>query len=238
MILITKIILAHLIGDFVLQPKSFVAQKEENKLKSWRFYAHLLIHALLLFVLLWDISYWSLVLTLSLAHGFIDTVKVYAQKESTKATWFILDQILHFASIFLIYYFWIKPGWDVNLWIQNAWLWVYIAALLFITLPTSISLQVLMSAWSKALDEGKDASLENAGKYIGILERLFVFTFVISDNWEAIGFLLAAKSVFRFGDLKESKDRKLTEYILIGTLLSFGIAIAVGLITLHLSHQI
>jgi len=39
---------------------------------------------------------------------------------------------------------------------------------------------------------------------------------------------LAAKSIFRFGDLKEAKDRKLTEYVLVGTLLSFGIALLVG----------
>ena len=67
-----------------------------------------------------------------------------------------------------------------------------------------------------------------------MLERLFVFVFVVTANWEGIGFLLAAKSVFRFGDLKESKDRKLTEYILIGTLLSFGIAIATGMLVLKL----
>lgn len=65
----------------------------------------------------------------------------------------------------------------------------------------------------------------NAGKYIGILERLFIFFFVVIDFWEGIGFLLAAKSIFRFGDLKESKDVRLTEYILIGTLLSFGLGI-------------
>jgi len=53
-----------------------------------------------------------------------------------------------------------------------------------------------------------------------------------------VGFLLTAKSVFRFGDLKESKDRKLTEYILIGTLLSFGIAIIVGLSYLYLESII
>jgi hypothetical protein len=53
--------------------------------------------------------------------------------------------------------------------------------------------------------------------------------FVITGKWEAIGFLLAAKSVFRFGDLRKSKDRKLTEYILIGTLISFGISILTGL---------
>ncbi|TVR27761.1 MAG: DUF3307 domain-containing protein, partial [Balneolaceae bacterium] len=40
---------------------------------------------------------------------------------------------------------------------------------------------------------------------------------------------LAAKSIFRFGDLTRSKDRKLTEYILVGTLLSFLIAIATGM---------
>jgi hypothetical protein len=92
----------------------------------------------------------------------------------------------------------------------------------------------LMSNWSKALNDGNEESLNNAGKYIGMLERLFVFVFIITGNWEGIGFLLAAKSVFRFGDLKESKDRKLTEYILIGTLLSFGIAIAVGMIVIKL----
>jgi hypothetical protein len=48
--------------------------------------------------------------------------------------------------------------------------------------------------------------------------------------FDAIGFLLAAKSIFRFGDLKEAKDRKLTEYVLIGTLLSFGIALLIGLL--------
>lgn len=40
---------------------------------------------------------------------------------------------------------------------------------------------------------------------------------------EAVGFLLAAKSVFRFGDLRDDQDRKRTEYVLIGTLLSFGL---------------
>lgn len=41
--------------------------------------------------------------------------------------------------------------------------------------------------------------------------------------------MLAAKSILRFDDLKESKDRKLTEYILIGTLLSFGSAVLIGI---------
>jgi hypothetical protein len=58
----------------------------------------------------------------------------------------------------------------------------------------------------------------------------------VTSNWQAIGFLIAAKSVFRFGDLSQSKDRKLTEYILIGTLLSFGIAITTGLVVVALAN--
>ncbi|RYE13805.1 MAG: DUF3307 domain-containing protein, partial [Sphingobacteriales bacterium] len=50
------------------------------------------------------------------------------------------------------------------------------------------------------------------------------------DHFEAVGFLLAAKSIFRFGDLKEAHDIKLTEYVLIGTLLSFGMAIVTALL--------
>jgi RsiW-degrading membrane proteinase PrsW (M82 family) len=67
-----------------------------------------------------------------------------------------------------------------------------------------------------------------------MLERLFVFGFIVTTHWEAVGFFLAAKSVFRFGDLKEAKDRKLTEYMLIGTLLSFGFAILISLIYMRL----
>src|SRR5690606_965836 len=79
-----------------------------------------------------------------------------------------------------------------------------------------------------------EESLIKAGRFIGVLERIFVFLFVIIDHWEAIGFLLAAKSIFRFGDLRQGKDRKLTEYVLIGTLLSFGISILIGLAYLRL----
>ncbi len=102
--------------------------------------------------------------------------------------------------------------------------------ILFLTNPSSILIKVLISSWSPIEKKKGEHSLANAGKYIGILERLFVFGFVISNNWEGIGFLLAAKSVFRFGDLNDAKDRNLTEYILIGTLISFGIAVLTGVI--------
>jgi hypothetical protein len=102
----------------------------------------------------------------------------------------------------------------------------------FLTLPVSIFMKVIFLKWNIAkLTEG-NKSLKDAGKYIGVLERVLVFVFVILDHWEAVGFLITAKSVFRFGDLTATKQRKLTEYVLIGTLISFGIAILTGLIYL------
>ena len=105
-----------------------------------------------------------------------------------------------------------------------------VLALLIITFVSSKIIKVWISKWAPETEDKDEESLSQAGAYIGILERLFVFSFVVTNNIEAVGFLLAAKSVFRFGDLKESKDRKLTEYILIGTLISFGIAILTALL--------
>ncbi|WNW02251.1 hypothetical protein RRF68_02180 [Tenacibaculum sp. HL-MS23] len=98
----------------------------------------------------------------------------------------------------------------------------------------SIIIQTIISQWSPEKEFKKeDDSLAKAGKYIGILERLLIFTFIVIGQWAGVGFLLAAKSIFRFGDLTSAKDRKLTEYILIGTLLSFGLAILTGLVYSH-----
>ena len=53
-------------------------------------------------------------------------------------------------------------------------------------------------------------------------------TFVITGNIEGVGFLLAAKSIFRFGDLNKAREIKITEYVLLGTLASFTIALIVA----------
>ncbi len=157
-----------------------------------------------------------------------------AQKEETKRTFFFIDQALHLGSIYIIWLLSQKVGFPLAaLTSFNALL--LLTCLFFLTRPVSMAVKYFISKWSPQTDDAASDSLQDAGMYIGMIERLFVFCFVIANQWEAIGFLLAAKSIFRFGDLKEAKDRKLTEYILIGTLASFGIAIIAGLAYLRLS---
>ncbi len=234
MIILIKLIIAHFIGDFLLQPKSWVVEKEKRKARYFKLYLHFLIHGILVFVLLWNFNIWLLALLLMVSHGIIDVIKLYFQKESHKFQLFIIDQVLHILSIIVLWLIFFKQELDFSIWCENGDIWIYILSILFLTNVTGIIMREFMSKWSKTLKDKHEESLNNAGKYIGFLERLLVFVFVVTANWEGIGFLLAAKSVFRFGDLKESKDRKLTEYILIGTLLSFGIAIATGMLVLKL----
>ena len=66
----------------------------------------------------------------------------------------------------------------------------------------------------------------NAGKLIGTLERVISLALILVDQFAAVGFIIAAKSLLRFRDTATAR----TEYLLIGTLLSFGIVILLGII--------
>jgi Protein of unknown function (DUF3307) len=233
MIVLIKLILAHLLGDFLLQPDSWVKAKEEKKLYAWQLYVHALIHFALILLLIWDLAFWKWALLIAAFHLIIDIAKVFLQKKKTKRTYFFADQLVHLLFILFIWILYRNEPITFNS--QSGQYYIALATFLYaIIQPSSVLIRKFISRWTPETGEYGFGSLEKAGNYIGIFERLFVFAFVVAGQWEAIGFLLAAKSVFRFGDLRESKDRKLTEYVLIGTLLSFGIAMLLGEIFLKL----
>jgi hypothetical protein len=227
MIIFVKLLLAHLLGDFLLQPTSWVDDKEKKKYKSYYLYIHTFLHGLLAWLLVGTKDFVWFAVLLAISHGCIDLLKLHFQTKKTKRIWFSIDQILHLVVIGIISAVYI--GFDFDFTIYSSYFWIVLTAVILLTKPTSILIKNIISIWTPE-NKSKDNSLENAGNYIGILERLFVFSFIITGHFEAFGFLLAAKSIFRFGDLKAAKDRKLTEYVLIGTLLSFGIALLIGLL--------
>lgn len=65
----------------------------------------------------------------------------------------------------------------------------------------------------------------NAGRFIGVLERLLAYVFVLQGQYTAIGLILAAKGFARF---REMDERDFAEYVLIGTLLSMTAAVLVA----------
>lgn len=239
MILFLQLLLAHFLGDFTFQPRKWVKEKEKKKVKSLELYVHIGIHLLLLLIVTrFDIQKYGLgILIIIASHYLIDVLKLYLQKKKTKRFLFFVDQMLHILVLTIVANYYHSFAVSLDAQITEKLLLLLVAIVLLVSV-SSIIIKLIITQWNPESKKENDDSLAKAGRYIGILERLFVFTFVITNHWEAIGFLLAAKSVFRFGDLTSSKDRKLTEYILIGTLLSFGIAIGIGVLYLYVLNQL
>lgn len=223
-----KLLIAHILGDFIFQPDSWVNHKKLKKHKSKYLYLHGVVHFISLLILLeFDFSYWPYLLLITLSHIIIDLLKISFEKTFNSKALFIIDQLLHVAIIAIVVYRITPYSIDYGFIYSEKFL-LLILSLLMVSYVSSVIMKLLLSKWTLK-EDNTDDSLKNAGEFIGILERLFVFGFIILNQWAAIGLLIAAKSVFRFGDLSRAKDRKLTEYILIGSLISFGLAILIGI---------
>lgn len=222
--LVLKLILAHLLGDFVFQPDFWIEQKNKKTYKSKYLYYHIVIHTLLLLIILqFDFKYWWAFLLIPISHYLTDLAKLLFKNKIETKILFLVDQILHLSGIFLVakIYYAIKINFPQ---IFQPKVFLLSIALVSISFVASVIIKILVTQWKQ-----ESESTNEAGKYIGIMERLLVFVFIVLNHWEGVGFLLAAKSVFRFGDLTKNHEIRLTEYILIGTLLSFGIAICTAL---------
>ena len=229
-IILIKILFAHLIGDFFLQPTSWVKDKEAKKLKSGKLYLHICIHIFLIFAVFFSFDVWRMAIVIGVVHFAIDVLKLYLQTKKNARWLFFIDQLLHVVAIVLIWNVFYQKHIDFDF-LNNKNLWLMVLSGLFLTTPSSVMIRVIINKWIPISQTGNQQSLQNAGKYIGVLERLLIFMFILTNHFEAVGFLLAAKSIFRFGDLTDAHDLKLTEYVLIGTLLSFGVAIVVAMFT-------
>ena len=221
-----KLLLAHLITDFILQPTSWVNDRNAKHYASGKLYLHGLITALLAWVMIgWQ--YWLVAIVILLTHIIIDCWKSY-QKQSLP--YFLIDQLLHFIVMISCWYFTFISWKEVQLlWQQFNFepaVWKLIIAFVFITAPAGILIGQLTRQWREKIDGAE--SLANAGKWIGIVERIIILIFVLQSQYSAIGLLVAAKGIIRFNE-KDRPEIK-TEYLVIGTLLSIGIALITGLL--------
>lgn len=224
---LTRLVLAHLLTDFILQPGSWVKDRTEKHYQSGKLYLHGIITALVAWILIgWQ--YWLVALIILITHILIDGWKSY--QKSTVA-YFIADQFLHLAVIAACWYFTFLQWSDVQqtllqLNAQPA-IWKRVTAVVFLTAPAGILIGQLTRQWREKLPDSE--SLANAGKWIGIVERIIILIFVLQSQYSAIGLLVAAKGIIRFNE-KDRPEIK-TEYLVIGTLLSIAMALIAGLVT-------
>jgi len=208
---------AHLIADFFLQPDWLHGRKKE----WWAGVVHSFIAASLTYLFLQKWQTWFVAILIFFCHFVIDAIK-----QRFKDTWrtFCLDQIAHIVALALIAR--LCPRWEgVGL------KWMVLVAGFSLSVQGSGFLvgKITTQLQQKNNLEDQIKGLKNGGKLIGQLERALIFLFIVIDQPMGIGFLVAAKSILRFGEAKE--DQKLAEYVLIGTLLSFSLAVAAASLT-------
>ncbi|OGO15103.1 MAG: hypothetical protein A2Z14_17905 [Chloroflexi bacterium RBG_16_48_8] len=227
---------AHTIVDFILHPDDVV----ERKGGFLNFLKHVLWIGILSYVFVGTIPAWQMVLAVMAFHGVIDYLKIRSHRQDFKA--FMIDQCAHLTVMILLSAFLASSRFysESSIWNTHFGETVYslqvfaIGALLSTYvggIVVGIAVQPLLAQLEQKGNDSRGKSpdlseihargLKDAGKIIGYLERSLIYLFVIVNQPSSIGFLIAAKSIFRFGEIKERSNRMEAEYIIIGTLLSF-----------------
>lgn len=234
MSLLLSLLLAHILGDFLLQPLSWVKGRADLKWRSPQLIYHILVHSFLAAVAVADPAFWYVIPILMLTHWLTDVWKSY-QKESLGT--YLSDQLLHLLviaglSIWMVQFQAYESPWKDILpagkYLDKG-LALAIAFLLMLR-PTSMVVMYFMQGFD--LEEPDAYALENAGKWIGYFERIIILFSVLLGAFTVLGFLVAAKSLLRFSESRES--RKHAEYVLVGSLLSWSIGIGISMAALKL----
>lgn len=247
--LVLALTAGHLLGDFVVQSEQMAAKKMQSIAWLW---LHIFQVAGFTWFLLGSLHAAWIVGAVSMLHFLTDMIRIaivaaFARRHNTdnprisRFTFrmFLLDQVIHAAVIAGIGYVAYTVQWTGA--IQNIWFSLfgirYVKGMLLLCgMAASVwgagyAMKLQMVFFSPAATGSGDDGLPRGGRIIGMLERMLIFIFVLAGKPEGAGFLIAAKSVFRIGDLTHKEDRHRAEYIMIGTLFSFTYAIIIAYIT-------
>lgn len=239
--------LSHLLTDFVLQSDRMIADKKRSSALAYAGHGAIHFFSAALFLgfaipglaLRW--GFYASILGLALVHLGIDGLKIRLVRSETfadGAATFLGDQVIHALTVFLTAWMITRPPvWALFAklqWVQSAIekplvvAVVYVGVIFgggyvirFLTRPLT---KQDMSILGETTNE-----MQNAGMYIGWLERFVVLTALVLQSPATVGLILTAKSIARY---PEMKSVRFAEYFLIGTLLSMSLGIIGGLILL------
>jgi hypothetical protein len=195
----------------------------------------LLAVAVLTYVLVGLWSSWLLPALVTVTHAALGAVK--RQWGNNRPLWFWLDQSGYLVVLAALASTMTYPVDQNILWVRVFGdLWWRMLVLGAGILTSVFAGGVVIGFWAhpfliEVKQEGGDVRVrgpEKGGKTIGRLERALIMLLVLIGQPGGVAFLIAAKSVFRFGELSDRQNRMEAEYITIGTLMSFtwGLVIA------------
>jgi hypothetical protein len=227
---LAALLLAHVLADFVFQTHWMVTNK--GTAKGLALHGAVVLATAIIVTGAMTLGTILPLLWLTVLHIAIDAVKARTRRGLGP---FLLDQAAHLATLAVL------ARWQPSLWTDGIWggqtalpaLMLILAGAIIATRAGGFAVGLLMEPFAAKLPADVTAeSLPGAGRVIGQLERGLIFALVLLGQPEGVGLLIAAKSILRFGAIKD--DRALSEYVIIGTLASFGWALVAAYLTLAL----
>ena len=260
--LVYNLFFVHVIADFYCQSEESCKNKKESGFKGRHLYLHSLIVLLLTAAACWNVKMIIPAAIIGISHLVLDGIKSVIEKQiadhnnaleetKKKKTFglliFTVDQLLHIAIIILCAWCFGKEWLEFHFLTDiSPRILLGVLALIVLAKPVNILVDVLFAEYTispvnKEAEETNETSTPKAeehnnfhsGRIIGTLERWLILLLVMLTQYEAIGFLIAAKSILRFSET--SKGTEKSEYVLVGTLFSFLIALSIGILILKLS---
>jgi hypothetical protein len=237
--LLVCLVAAHVLGDFLLQTQQDVKEKSRPVVLV----KHTLVLAVLSYLVVGWWRVWQIPVLVLFTHAGIDLVKARLGKGAGA---FLVDQAAHGLSLLIIASVLSSPTNQTLHWVQLLGapylkmlilLSGFVVCVYGIGYLVGLAVQPLLNEMATAAPPTshdiprESRGFAQGGQLIGRLERALIFLLVLSGQMAGVGFLIAAKSIFRFGELREHRNRMEAEYILIGTLMSF----AGGLFVSHLT---
>lgn len=230
--ILLPLLAAHFLGDFIFQTDKDV----QNKKKYLVFAKHIFVVAILSYLLVGIWNCYEIPLVILISHLIIDLIKKSSRNDTLVL--FTLDQLAHYLVIVLLSFYMMNK-------IENTHLSLYWNDLFgndYLKLLTIIISSIMITKFSSIIItyiirpfQMKIFKVENdnqqgikTGRIIGYLERIIILILFLADLPTIVGFLITAKSILRYGEIKNNEDKMVVEYVLIGTLLSFSIGIVIS----------
>lgn len=220
-----RLLIAHLTADFLLQNKKMVTNK---KWLSKAMISHIFIVFLMTVLLSQNLI---IAIIITVLHYVTDGIKMtlLKNKKYSETLLFIADQIVHIATILICWslYFGInKNTWSaLMLPFTNFKISLILLGFILVTSPFGYLIGLTTRRFQN--EGNNETKTDKNGFYIGIFERLIILVFMLLGEYSAIGFLITGKSIIRFSSKNEDKK---SEYVLLGTMISYGITIITGVI--------
>lgn len=113
---------------------------------------------------------------------------------------------------------------------------IVLAAVALAWWPAATAVRQVLAAVD--FGESKELPRPGLGRWIGRFERTLIVLLLIAGAPTAVGLVVTAKSILRFPEITGDKPAMKPEYVLVGSLASWAIAVAIGYIATVLIDQL